>query len=81
MIRNYLLLGLSGGLAACLLIGIYIAHEKSYDQYKPQAGRIARVTQVLGMPDKQMAIARVATPLLPAPLHYPEVEAIAAYAH
>lgn len=71
------LLGLSGGLAACLLIGIYIAHEKSYDQYNRHAGRIARVTTVLGMPDKQMAIARVATPLLPALLHYPEVEAIA----
>lgn len=36
--------GLTVGLAACLLIGIYIHHELSYDTFNANAGRIARVT-------------------------------------
>lgn len=36
--------GLMMGLAACLLIGVYIQHELSYDQFNENKERIARVT-------------------------------------
>ncbi|HXB43067.1 MAG TPA: ABC transporter permease, partial [Puia sp.] len=36
--------GLSIGLTDCLLIGIYIGHEWSYDKFNANAPRIARVT-------------------------------------
>jgi putative ABC transport system permease protein len=41
------ILGLSTGLAACLLIYLYVHSELTYDAYNPQAGRIARVTSEL----------------------------------
>lgn len=36
--------GLTVGLAACLLIGIYIHHELSYDKFNSNADRIVRAT-------------------------------------
>src|SRR5215470_508992 len=36
--------GLAVGLAACLLIGIYIYHELSYDKFNTNAKNIVRVT-------------------------------------
>jgi putative ABC transport system permease protein len=36
--------GLTVGLAACLLIGVYIQHELSYDKFNVNASRIVRVT-------------------------------------
>ncbi|MEO8117165.1 MAG: RhuM family protein, partial [Bacteroidota bacterium] len=36
--------GLAIGLTACLLIGIYIMHELSYDSFNKNADRIVRVT-------------------------------------
>jgi putative ABC transport system permease protein len=36
--------GLTTGLAACLLIGVYIQHELSYDKFNEKADRIVRVT-------------------------------------
>lgn len=36
--------GLTVGLAACLLIGVYINHELSYDKFNANAGRIVRAT-------------------------------------
>ncbi len=38
------IIGLSVGLAACLLIGVYITHELSYDKFNVNANRIVRVT-------------------------------------
>ncbi|MEI9807079.1 MAG: ABC transporter permease [Bacteroidota bacterium] len=38
------ILGLTAGLTACLLIGIYITHELSYDKFHANAGRIVRAT-------------------------------------
>jgi len=35
--------GLSIGLSSCLLIGLYIRHELSYDQFQQKGDRIARV--------------------------------------
>ncbi len=36
--------GLTVGLAACLLIGVYIIHELSYDKFNSNANRIVRTT-------------------------------------
>ncbi|HEV8284615.1 MAG TPA: ABC transporter permease [Chitinophagaceae bacterium] len=36
--------GLTAGLAACLLIGVYINHELSYDKFNTNAERIVRAT-------------------------------------
>ena len=36
--------GLTVGLAACLLIGVYINHELSYDKFNVNADRIVRAT-------------------------------------
>jgi len=36
--------GLTVGLAACLLIGMYISHELSYDKFNANADRIVRAT-------------------------------------
>ncbi|HEV2479752.1 MAG TPA: ABC transporter permease [Puia sp.] len=38
------ILGLTVGLTSCILIGLYIADELSYDNFHPNADRIARVT-------------------------------------
>ena len=40
------ILGLSAGLAACLLIYLYVYSELTYDAYNPKAARIARVTSI-----------------------------------
>lgn len=40
--------GLAIGLSACLLIGIYIMHELSYDAFNKNADRIVRVTMEYG---------------------------------
>ncbi len=40
--------GLTIGLTACLLIGVYIKHELSYDKFNVNATRIARVTMEYG---------------------------------
>jgi putative ABC transport system permease protein len=37
--------GLTVGVAACLLIGVYINHELSYDKFNANANRIVRVTE------------------------------------
>src|SRR6266487_787539 len=38
------IIGLTTGIAACILIGIYISNEVSYDKFNVNADRIARVT-------------------------------------
>src|SRR5882757_5398531 len=38
------IIGLTTGLTACLLIGVFIAHELSYDKFNKNAGRIIRTT-------------------------------------
>ena len=42
------LAGLTLGLTSCILIGLYIAHEFSYDRFNANADRIARVTMEYG---------------------------------
>ena len=38
------IIGLTAGLAACLLIGVFINHELSYDKFNVNADKIVRVT-------------------------------------
>jgi putative ABC transport system permease protein len=38
------IIGLTTGVSACLLIGLYIMHELSYDKFNTNANRIVRVT-------------------------------------
>jgi len=70
--------GLSIGLAACLLIFLYVRHESSYDAYHPNAARVARLTTVIhgAGSDVDVALAPfpAATNLLQS---FPEVEAVA----
>lgn len=49
------ILGLTVGIVSCLLIGVYIRHELSYDRFNQNADRIVRVTMdygVDGVPQK-----------------------------
>jgi len=57
------ILGLSTGIAACLLIYGYVHHQQSFDNYHPKADRIARVTAVFHSPDTDLAFATSNTPL------------------
>jgi putative ABC transport system permease protein len=41
------LLGLAVGIASCLLIGIYVLNELSYDEYHEKSDRIYRATQAI----------------------------------
>src|SRR3954462_13672946 len=38
------IVGLTVGLSACLLIGVYIMHELSYDKFNANANRLVRAT-------------------------------------
>jgi putative ABC transport system permease protein len=49
--------GLSMGLAACLLIYLYVRHELSYDSYHPHADSIARVTTTIQSPGSDVNVA------------------------
>ncbi|MBN8823296.1 MULTISPECIES: ABC transporter permease [unclassified Spirosoma] len=67
--------GLAIGLAACLLMVLYVDHEFSYDQFHPKARRIVRVTSVMKTPESSLAIASDPIPLAPTlKRDYPEVE-------
>jgi putative ABC transport system permease protein len=71
-------LGLSMGLAACLIIYLYVYSEMTFDAYNPFAGRIARVTSIIHSPESDLALAASPQPLGGAlQRDYPEVEAVA----
>src|SRR5947207_10555885 len=53
--------GLSVGLTACLLIGIYIHHELSYDRFNKYADRIVRVTMDYNFGDASRQVALTGT--------------------
>ena len=38
------IIGLTVGITSCILIGLYITHELSYDRFHKNAARIVRVT-------------------------------------
>ncbi|HEY4108386.1 ABC transporter permease [Puia sp.] len=51
------ILGLSTGIAACILIYGYVHTQLTYDGYNSQADRIARVTTILHAPESDMSFA------------------------
>ncbi len=70
--------GLSIGLAACLLIYLYVRHELSYDTYHPNAARVARLTTIIHNSGSDVDIAEVPLPAGPNLLRsFPEVEVVA----
>jgi putative ABC transport system permease protein len=70
--------GLSVGLAACLLIYLYVRHELSYDTYHPNADRVARLTTVIHGAGSDVDVALAPFPAASNLLRsFPEVEAVA----
>src|SRR4249920_1330283 len=57
--------GLAVGLTACLLIGVYINHELSYDKFNTNANRIVRVTMTYGSAGTDNAVATTGTKVGP----------------
>lgn len=67
--------GLSIGLAACLIIGLYIHHELSYDQFNTNADRIVRATMEYRMAGDVSPVATTGTKVGPQFNRiFPEVE-------
>jgi len=69
------ILGLAIGIAACMIIFLYVHNELTFDQYNSKADRIARVTTTLHTPESDMVFATSPT-LLAGVLKqdYPDVE-------
>ncbi|MDB5158637.1 MAG: hypothetical protein JWR50_3344 [Mucilaginibacter sp.] len=67
-------LGLSVGLATCLLIVLYVADELSYDKYNKKADRIYRITENARLNGNEASYAGSEKPLLNAIKDFPEVE-------
>src|SRR5690606_9797303 len=63
--------GLAVGLAACLLIALYVRYETSYDRFHEKADRIYRIALEYGLPQT-----RTPHPMAQAMVRdFPEVEA------
>jgi putative ABC transport system permease protein len=72
------ILGLTVGLAACLLIGVYIHHELSYDKFNINAGRIVRATMEFGKAGTVNSVATTGTKVGPQLQRtFPSIEAFA----
>ncbi len=70
--------GLSVGLAACLLIYLYVDHELSYDKYHPNADRVARLTTIIHSAGSDVNVALAPFPAGTNLLRsFPEVQAVA----
>jgi putative ABC transport system permease protein len=68
--------GLSIGIASCLLIGIYIWQELSFDRFHKNADRIARVTWQYNFGDAENKVATTGTKVGPEfQRRFPEVQA------
>ena len=67
-------LGLSVGLATCLLIVFYVVDELSYDKYNTNANRIYRVTEIARLNGNEASYAGSEKPLREAITSFPEVE-------
>ena len=71
------IIGLSLGMAATLLIILYVADELSYDRFHADADRIYRITFFGTMDDKDFKMAESAAPVGPAvAAEIPEVESV-----
>jgi putative ABC transport system permease protein len=69
--------GLSIGIAACLLISLYVNYELSYDGYHTKKDRIIRVTDIMRTPEADNVTIALSPTHLASTLNqnYPEVEA------
>lgn len=67
-------LGLSVGLATCLLIVFYVVDELSYDRYNTKANRIYRITEEVKLNGREGSYASTEAPLLNALKNFPEIE-------
>jgi putative ABC transport system permease protein len=69
------IIGLAVGLAACLLMSLYVRHELTYDGFHTNADRIVRITSFLKTPDEPMALANSSAILAPfLNREYPEIK-------
>src|SRR5579863_3387174 len=71
------ILGLAIGIAACLIIFLYVHNELTFDQYNTNINRIARATVLIHGPESDVAMA--SSPVLLADAlkrDYPEVESV-----
>jgi putative ABC transport system permease protein len=67
--------GLSIGIAACLLISLYVHYQLSYDEHHLKKDRIIRITNLMHTPENDnVNIALTPALLANAINHYPEVE-------
>jgi putative ABC transport system permease protein len=69
------IVGLATGLAACMIIFLYVHNELTFDQYNTKADRIARVTTTVHAPESDLVCGT--SPSLLADVlkkEYPEVE-------
>ena len=67
--------GLSIGIAACLLISLYVDYELSFDTYHLKKDRIVRVANIMRTPENDNVAAAPSPTLLAATLRtYPEIE-------
>ena len=69
------IIGLAVGIAACILIALYVANEESYDTFNKKADRIVRATMIYSFNGVKNETAATGTKLLPAfERNFPEVE-------
>jgi putative ABC transport system permease protein len=69
------IIGLSVGIACCLLVLMSVSHELSFDRYHRDGDRIFRIGQRIQKEAAELETARVATPLIPATKEsFPEVD-------
>lgn len=68
--------GLAIGIAACMIIFLYVHNELTYDQYNLKADRIARIATTMHAPDSDLRSATSLAPMADVLVReYPEVEA------
>lgn len=58
-------IGLSAGLASCLLLFMYITHELSYDDFQQKADRLVRVTMEYSVDGRATKVAVTGTKVAP----------------
>lgn len=69
------IVGLSIGIAACMIIFLYVHHELTFDQYNTKADRIARIATTLHTPESDMLFGTSPVPLAEAlKRDFPEIE-------
>jgi len=69
-------LGLSVGLATCLLIVFYVVDELSYDKYNVNADRIYRITENVKLHGNEGSYAGTEKPLMDALKVFPQIEKV-----